>query len=446
MNDDWRRALPAEAFTGRGRVLLSRASVPAALLAGGAPAGAQVRPDGAAAVDLMLQDGAIAAVAPAGTLAADAALDLGGRQVWPMLVDMHTHLDKGHTLGRAPDSGGTHPGARDATSADRRAHWTHADLRRRMDFALASAAAHGVAAMRTHLDSHEGQAETSWAAFAETREAWADRIALQAVALVPLDSYRGDYGDRLADLVADHGGLLGGVTRAAGGAHGDGLDDIDDLLDRLFVLARARDLQVDLHVDEAMRADALPHVARAALRHGYEGRVTCGHCCSLALLPEAEMAETIALVAEAGITMVTLPAVNMYLQDRQPGRTPRWRGVMPVAELQAAGVRVAVAGDNCRDPFHAYGDHDMLDTWRQAVRTLHLDHPIADAPALAGPVPAAAMGLDAGLIAPGRAADLMLFDAWSLDQVMARPQSDRQLLRGGRAADSRPPSYARLGG
>ncbi|WP_201742118.1 amidohydrolase family protein [Mangrovicoccus ximenensis] len=239
---------------------------------------------------------------------------------------------------------------------------------------------------------------------------------------------------------------MGGVTRAAGGAHGDGLDDIGDLLDRLFGLAKARDLGIDLHVDEAMTAGALPHVARAAIRHGYEGRVTCGHCCSLALLPEAEMAETIALVAEAGINMVTLPTVNMYLQDRQPGRSPRWRGVMPVAELRAAGVPVAVAGDNCRDPFHAYGDHDMLDTWRQALRILHLDHPYGDAPALAGPVPARAMGIRAGLIGPGRDADLTVFEAWSLDQVIARPQSDRLLVKRGRHSTARPPSYAALGG
>ncbi|WP_216671088.1 cytosine deaminase [Mangrovicoccus sp. HB161399] len=446
MKDDFRRAVPADMLTGKGRVLLSGAAVPACLLDGGAPQGAAMQPDGSAAVDLMLEDGRIAAVAASGSLAAEAALDLGGRQVWPMLVDMHTHLDKGHTMGRAPDSGGTHPGARDATSADRKAHWTHDDLRRRMEFGLACAEGHGVTAIRTHLDSHEGQAETTWGAFAETRAAWAERVALQAVALVPLDSYRGGYGERLADLVAAHGGLMGGVTRAAGGAHGDGLDDIDELLDRLFGLAKARDLDIDLHVDEAMKAGALPHVARAALRHGYEGRVTCGHCCSLALLPEAEMAETIALVAQAGISMVTLPTVNMYLQDRQPGRTPRWRGVMPVAELCAAGVPVAVAGDNCRDPFYAYGDHDMLDTWRQSLRILHLDHPYGDAPALAGPVPAKAMGIAAGLIGPGRDADLAVFEAWSLDQVIARPQSDRLLVKRGRRSTARPPSYATLGG
>lgn len=432
--------LDLAALDGRGRVVLAGARVPAALLRDGSPPGAALDRDGAALVDLVLDGAAVAAVLPAGSPCDGPCVTLGGRHVWPMLVDAHAHLDKAHTVDRAPDSGGTHPGARAATTADRLAHWRHDDLVRRMAFGLACAEAHGVAAIRTHLDSHEGQSEETWGALAAVRGT--TPVALQAVALVPIDAYRGPYGVRLADLVAAHGGLLGGVTRASGGTHGQGLDDLDDLLDILFRLARERDLDVDLHVDEAAEAGALPHVARATVRHGWEGRVTCGHCCSLALLPDPD--PVIAAVADAGISIVTLPTVNMYLQDRTPGRTPRWRGVTPVHELRAAGVRVAVAGDNCRDPFYAYGDHDMLDTFRAAVRVLHLDHPAGDAVAMAGPVPAAMLGLDAGTIAPGARADLMVLEAWRLDQVIARPQSDRRLLRAGRAIDGTPPSYARL--
>ncbi|MBE7220279.1 MAG: amidohydrolase family protein, partial [Caulobacteraceae bacterium] len=176
-----------------------------------------------------------------------------------------------------------------------------------------------------------------------------------------------------------------------------------------------------------------------------EGRVTCGHCCSLALQDEKTFAEHAAIVRDAGITVVSLPTVNMYLQDRAPGRTPRWRGVAPLRELLAAGVRVAVAGDNCRDPFHAYGDGDMLDTWRQGVRIAHLDHPFGAAAALCGPAPAAAMGLPhAGRIAVGGPADLIVLEAWAMDQVMARPQADRTVIRGGRRLNAKLPSYAEL--
>lgn len=440
MNDLFSSPHSLKGLTGRGRVALCNARVPLALLAEGAPQGAFPEADGSVRVDLLLDGPRVERITAAGTEAADHSVDIAGRQLWPMLVDAHAHLDKAHILGRAPDSGGTHAGARDATSADRIAHWRRDDLLARMEFGLRCAEAHGVAAIRTHLDSHQGQGAETWAAFAQMRAAWSDRIALQAVALVPIDAWAGDYGDELADLVAAQGGLLGGVTRASGGTHGR-LEGLDALLDRLFTLARDRDLDIDLHVDEAAQADALPHVAQATIRHGRQGRVTCGHCCSLSLLPEDQLARTIALIAEADLNLITLPTVNMYLQDRQPGRTPRWRGVMPVAELRAAGVSVAVAGDNCRDPFYAYGDHDMLDTWRQAVRILHLDHPFGDAPALAGPVPASIMRIKAGSIGVGRTADLTLFQAYSLDQVIARPQSDRAILRAGRLSQSRLPGY-----
>ncbi|MGO8426049.1 cytosine deaminase, partial [Rhizobium ruizarguesonis] len=83
----------------------------------------------------------------------------------------------------------------------------------------------------------------------ETRESWKGCITLQAAGLVPLAAYRDDHGTRLAAIVAVHGGLLGGVTRASGGTHGSCLDDIDLLLDRLFARAKERELDVDLHVD-----------------------------------------------------------------------------------------------------------------------------------------------------------------------------------------------------
>lgn len=447
--------MPPFSFPEGNTYRLRNARVPAAFLVAGPPGGATCDGDGAPLLDIEIVAGRFGRIAPAGALdGPEPSFDLAGRQAWPWLVDMHTHLDKGHTVARTPNPDGDFPGARDATTADRAAHWDAEDLRRRMAFGLACAEAHGVAAIRTHLDSQDGgtlrdQAEVSWRVFREMREAWAGRVTLQAVGLTPIDAYGLNYGRRLADLIADSEGLLGGVTRPTGGLHGAGLAAIDALLDRLFTLAAERNLDIDLHVDETddPAATSLDAVARATLRHGYEGRVTCGHCCSLALQPPEIAEATIARVAKAGIGIVTLPTVNMYLQDRRRGRTPRWRGVAPVQELRAAGVPVAVAGDNCRDAFYAYGDHDMLDTLRQAVRILHLDHPFGDAVALAGPVPARLMRLpEAGRIVTGAPANLILLAARSLNEVVARPQADRRLIARGRLAALPMPPYEALTG
>ena len=429
------------------RYWLANARVPACLLSGGEGL-APVDGEGVVNVDLLIEDGKLARFAPPGASGQDdiTRVDLGGRQVWPTLIDIHTHLDKGHTVERSPNVDGTFHNARLAAAADR-PYWTEVDLRRRMEFGLRCAYAHGVSAIRSHIDTYHETAERSWQVLREVRDEWRGRIDLQGVALCPIDLLQDEFGDRVAAIVAKSRGLLGGVTRASLGNHGAPLDNIDALLDRVFVLATRHDLDIDLHVDETHdpAAATLPFVARAALRHGYKGRVVCGHCCSLAMQRDSEVDRTLDLLAEAKIAIVTLPTVNMYLQDRKDSRTPRWRGVTVVREMLRRGIAVAAAGDNCRDSFHAYGDHDVFDTFRQAVRILHLDHPLAGAPVLVGAAPAAIGNFAShGLIAVGTPARLIVFNARTINELLSRPQADRVVIIKGARQAAQPPDYSEL--
>lgn len=71
---------------------------------------------------------------------------------------------------------------------------------------------------------------------------------------------------------------------------------------------------------------------------------------------------------------------------------PRWRGTTLFKELAVAGVQTAVASDNTRDPFYAYGDLDPVEVLREAVRILHLDHPLDTAARVVTTTPAAILG------------------------------------------------------
>jgi len=200
-------------------------------------------------------------------------------------------------------------------------------------------------------------------------------------------------------------------------------------------------------VDESLAPEActLERIALAALRRRFKGRIVAGHCCSLAMQPSKQPETTLDRVAEAGIAIVSLPMCNLYLQDRRSGRTPRWRGVTLLHEMAARGIEVAVASDNTRDPFYAYGDLDMLEVFRESVRVLQLDHPIAGWERIVTRSPADTLQRpDKGRIAAGQPADLVLFRARNWTELLARPQSDRTVLRAGKAIDRTLPDYREL--
>ena len=103
-----------------------------------------------------------------------------------------------------------------------------------------------------------------------------------------------------------------------------------------------------------------------------------------------------------------------------------------------------IASDNTRDPFYAYGDLDMMEVWREGTRILHLDYPFADwAPAVSAS-PGKAMGLDLGVLRQGARADMILTRAREFTELLARPQSDRVVVRNGEASGAAPPDYAEL--
>ncbi|NKN35649.1 cytosine deaminase [Agrobacterium sp. a22-2] len=419
------------------RFVLANATLPAVAVDGfAAPA-----KEGLIAADIVVSGGRIEALLPAGTAPADLpSADLQRGMAWPCFVDMHTHLDKGHIWERRPNPTGDFMGALDAVRSDREANWSAADVRARMEFSLKTAYAHGTHLIRTHLDSLAPQHRISFEVFSEVRDAWKDRIALQAVALFPLDAITDEaFFKDLVEVIVAHKGLLGGVTQM--------WPDLDARLDLLFRTAADNGLDIDLHVDETQDKQVLTlkSIAEAKLRNGFEGAVTVGHCCSLARQDEDVAKATIDLVAEAKIAVVSLPMCNMYLQDRTPGRTPRYRGVTLFKELAAAGVATAVSSDNTRDPFYAYGDLDAVEVFREAVRILHLDHPLDEAARIVTRSPADILGRpDLGRIAVGQTADLVLFSARRWSEFLSRPQADRIVMRNGKGIDRRLPDYRDL--
>jgi cytosine deaminase len=86
----------------------------------------------------------------------------------------------------------------------------------------------------------------------------------------------------------------------------------------------------------------------------------------------------------------------------------------------------------------------MIEVLREATRIGHLDHGAPDWSRAVLSTPAEICGLAAPSLAPGAPADLVICRARDWSELFARPQSDRIVLRAGRAIDTTLPDYAEL--
>lgn len=419
--------------------------------------------EGNIVADLLIVDGRISSLTSPSPLDAcvpqdQSHVDLKRMMVWPCFCDPHAHLLKSQTAPRGPNRTGSINDAYATEFSDR--PWNFDDLSRRMDFTIRCAYIHGVRWIRTHLDGTEDEnsdtSAASWKAFDAMRELWKGKVELQGVAnlYLPLWSKKDIAERQLAGaLKRRENVVLGaycGIIRAK---------DSEEFLahfKELFRLARIHDLPVDFHVDENNSGDAVGLLLAAkelaqARAAGYEAPVVFGHCCSLSLVPDLQAEETLNILRSlSGVTIVANPTTNVWLQDRrgcndfsgvaipeEPARTPRWRGLTLVQEFQEAGIPVALGGDNVRDWWYNYGDADPIEYLRTGVLLGHLDKPHGSLSRWATSttiVPRAALGKgfccdnDVGL-AEGSSADLVVFNARCFSELLARPQSDRIVLR-----------------
>ena len=322
--------------------------------------------------DLKLADGKVESVTPAAPGVQDGTWDVKGAPVLPGLVDAHTHLDKTFTLPRMRRVQPGLLGAIDAMMADRLG-WTPADVHERASRALTWAYEAGCVQVRTHVDWWEtDRAPVAWSVIAALADEWKDRIVLEQVSLIKLTLFQ-----ELAQARSFAAQVKATGQHARLGAFVHSVNWDAQALRHVFIAAGEAGLDVDLHVDEELNplAEGLAETAGIMRDTGFSGRVVCGHTCSLAVQPQAQALATLDAVARLPITLVSLPATNLLLQDAVLGRTPRQRGLTLVKEARERGITVMIASDNVQDPFCQTGSYDPVDALAAGVMAAQLDAP-----------------------------------------------------------------------
>lgn len=321
-------------------------------------------------VDVAVRNGVVERVTDAGELSrgafpADRRYDADGRLITPSLTEPHLHLDAALTAGepRWNESGTLAEGIR--IWADYKADLTVEDVYERAQRCCTWLAAHGVTRVRTHADTTEPTL-AGVEALCTLRDD-VDWIDLQVVAF-PQDGLFTDPGhvDRFEEAVSMGVDVVGGIPHNEQ-TREDGVADVELAAD----LAERAGLPLDLHVDETddPQSRFTEVLASEAAKRDLD-RVTASHATAMHSYRNAYAAKLTALLAEAGVSVITNPSVNAVLQGAYDDY-PRRRGHTRVDELRAAGVTVGLGQDCVMDPWYHWGRGDPLDA---AYVLLHYAH------------------------------------------------------------------------
>lgn len=356
-------------------------------------------------------------------------IDLEGKIMLPSFVDAHMHLDKAFSLTAVENRSGTlEEAVHNYSQAS--PSFTKQDITARIIRSAMQALSFGTTHIRTHLDfnlraSREVALRTIEAAL-EAKEALAPYLTLQLYPMCP-------YNFRSLDTEAIEEALKMGVDGIGGAPHLSltPQEDIDDV----FKIAEKYDVPIDLHCDEtdnpAMRT--VLHIAARTKSEGYGGRVTVDHLCALASMTDADAHEIIAVMADAGLKAVSLPAVNLYLQGRHDSFPVR-RGVTRLRDIWEAGIPIAVASDNIHDPFHPFGRGDLLQIALIGSYAAHMGRPddLRTLLRMITDVPAKVLGLTDKAIQVGQEASFVIIDGSTPEEIFTMLPERRWVYSQGR--------------
>jgi len=359
--------------------------------------------------------------------------DGAGGFAFPGFVETHVHLDKACILDRCP-AGDSLPDAIAGVKAAK-AGFSEEDVAQRASRVLAAAIGHGTTLMRTHveLDPVIGLRGLRGVQEAVARHAWGIDVEL---CVFPQDGLLNLPGtEALLRQALDEGAPVLGACPYT---------DSDPLghLDTVFAMARDYDVPIDMHLDFDLVPDAgmIEAVCARTAAAGWGGRVTIGHVTRLSALPPDRLAETLARMADAGVSLTALPATDLFLMGREASHLLP-RGVAPMLAARDAGVCCSISTNNMLNPFTPMGDGS-------ALRIAHLYAHVAQAGtmtdmaacfAMVAAEAARLMGRDERRLNVGATADIVVLPALDPSTAVAMLTPPAAGFRAGHKSFERSP-------
>ena len=399
-------------------------------------------PDGRTDMSIAVQGGRIAAITPRLDAPAHQKVDAGGLLVAPHFCDPHFHMDAtlSYGLPRVNESGTLLEGI--ALWGELKPLLTAEALIERALTYCDWAVAKGLLAIRSHVDTSDPSL-LAVDALLEVKRRVAPYIDLQLVAFPQDGVLRAKGGVENLKRALDKGvDIVGGIphferTMADGAAS----------VKLLCEIAAERGQLVDMHCDESddPLSRHIETLAFEAQRLGLQGRVTGSHCTSMHSMDNYYVSKLLPLIAEAGVSVIANPLINITLQGRHD-TYPKRRGMTRVPELMAAGVNVAFGHDCVMDPWYGMGSGDMLEVAHMGLHVAQMTSQAGIRRCFDAVTTNAAklMHLERYGLAPGCDASFVLLQARDTVEAIRLRATRLKVFRKGKLIAETPAATARL--
>jgi cytosine deaminase len=369
---------------------------------------------GGATVDIAVSGERIAAIAP--RIPYDGkSVDAGGRFVSPALAECHFHLDKSRILDRVAPLADRRATDYMARTAAVKHTFTVEDVYARAAATLEQCLLNGVGHMRTHIEVDPNVGLRGFDAIERLAKDHAWGIDLQLCVFLQEGWTNVEGAEEIVREALKRG------AHAVGGAPRYDRDGPAQIR-RIFALAKEFNVGVDIHLDGGYTTHDMDihQVCELTDEMGWGGRVAIGHGNKYSCLPAAERAALGQRLAKFGVAVAVLPATDLFTSGRHLEHSVI-RGIADANALIAQGANCAISTNNVLNPFTPYGDCSLVRIANMYANVVQRGtaHDLAECFSMISERPARMMGLSNYGIAVGNAADFVVWNARSSDEVIA---------------------------
>ena len=303
-------------------------------------------------VHITLNDGKIVNIGKKVQEESGEKIDALGNLVLPTFVEPHIHLDKVLLAEKLMESGSISLARQMVRDAKK--NFTLGEVRDRIERVIPWGIENGVTVVRTHLDVDQYSKTTSVEAVIELKKKFKDLVDIQIVAFpqegIIRDTQALDMLGKAINLGAD---VVGGLPEVEVSE-----SDSKKQIDELFLLAKEKDLDLDVHCDVLPHFKNIEYFASQVSKNRYKGRATVDHLIALSYYDEEYASKIIRMIEAASINVVTNPCT--MISSGATDKPPKGRGITRVKDLVKAGVNVGYGSDNIIDPYNPFGDFNPV--------------------------------------------------------------------------------------